>query len=132
MVSKVFDALTGDPHLVAGAEVSHWNGSPIALAVARHAELEAGSNPAARMARGLENMTLRTISMSPPPDEDWVDLRYTVDGSVFETRIPWRVFDSMRPVLPFSWLLQHRGRGHGSTSASRPDLAGSRLNRPVG
>ena len=95
MVSKVFDALTDDAHLVAGAEMSHWNGSPIALAVARHAELEAGSNPAARMARGLENMTLRTISMSPPPDEDWVDLRYTVDGSVFETRIPWRVFDSI-------------------------------------
>ena len=47
------------------------------------------------MTRGLENMTLRTISMSPPPDEDWVDLRYTVDGSVFETRIPWRVFDSI-------------------------------------
>ena len=48
MVSKVFDALTGDPHLVPGAEVTHWNGSPIALAVARNAELEAGSNPAAR------------------------------------------------------------------------------------
>ena len=95
MVSKVFDALTGDPHLVAGAEVTHWNGSPIALAVARNAELEAGSNPAARMARGVENMTLRATAMSQPPDEDWVDLRYSVDGSVFETRIPWRVFDGI-------------------------------------
>jgi len=38
----------------------------------------------------------------------------------------------MRPVLPFSWLLQHRGRGHRGTSASQPDLAGDRLNRPVG
>jgi hypothetical protein len=94
-VSKVFNALTGDPHLVVGAEVTHWNGSPIALAVARHADLEAGSNPAARMARGLENMTLRTISMSPPPDEDWVNLSYSVDGSDFETRIPWRVFDTI-------------------------------------
>ena len=95
MVSKVFDALTGDPHLVPGAEVTHWNGSPIALAVARNAELEAGSNPAARTARGLENMTLRATAMSQPPDEDWVDLRYSVDGSVFETRIPWRVFDGI-------------------------------------
>ena len=68
MVSKVFNALTGDPHLVAGAEVTHWNGSPIALAVARNAELEAGSNPAARMARGVENMTLRSTAMSQPPD----------------------------------------------------------------
>ena len=75
--------------------MSHWNGSPIALAVARNADQQAGSNPAARMARGLENMTLRTMSMSPPPDEDWVDLRYSVDGSVFETRIPWRVFDNI-------------------------------------
>ena len=40
-------------------------------------------------------MTLRATAMSPPPDEDWVDLRYSVDGSVFETRIPWRVFDSI-------------------------------------
>jgi C-terminal processing protease CtpA/Prc len=95
MVSKVFNALTGDSHLVPGAEVTHWNGSPIALAVARNAELEAGSNPAARMARGLENMTLRDAAMSPPPDEDWVDLRYSVNGSIFETRIPWRVFDSI-------------------------------------
>ena len=55
MVSKVWNGLTGDPHLVPGAEVSHWNGSPIALAVARHAELEAGSNPAARLARGREH-----------------------------------------------------------------------------
>jgi C-terminal processing protease CtpA/Prc len=95
MVSKVFNALTGDPHLVPGAEVTHWNGSPIALAVARNAELDAGSNPAARMARGLENMTLRDAAMSPSPDEDWVDLRYSVNGSIFETRIPWRVFDSI-------------------------------------
>ena len=95
MVSKVFKALTGDPHLVSGAEVTHWNGSPIALAVARHADQEAGSNPAARMARGLENMTLRDAAMSPPPDEDWVDLRYSVNGSIFETRIPWHVFDSI-------------------------------------
>ncbi len=95
MVSKVFDALTGDPHLVPGAEVTHWNGSPIALAVARNAELEAGSNPAARTARGVENMTLRATAMSQPPDEDWVDLRYSVDGSIFETRIPWRVFDDI-------------------------------------
>ncbi|HEX5293133.1 MAG TPA: hypothetical protein VFX25_30030, partial [Streptosporangiaceae bacterium] len=75
--------------------MTHWTGSPIALAVARNAELEAGSNPAARMARGLKNMTLRDAAMSPPPDEDWVDLRYSGNGSIFETRIPWRVFDSI-------------------------------------
>ena len=40
-------------------------------------------------------MTLRATAMSQPPDEDWVDLRYSADGSVFETRIPWRVFDDI-------------------------------------
>jgi hypothetical protein len=112
MVSKVWNGLTGDPHLVAGAEVTHWNGSPIALAVARNAELEAGSNPAAREARGLESMTLRTPAMSPPPDEDWVDLRYSTNGSVFETRIPWRVFDSI------SDLTQATGSGGGTALAA--------------
>lgn len=111
MVSKVWNGLTGDPHLVPGAELTHWNGSPMALAVARNAELEAGSNPAARLARGLESMTLRTPAMSPPPDEDWVDLRYSVNGSVFETRIPWRVFDSI------SDLTQVAGGGGGTAMA---------------
>ena len=99
LVSKVFDHLTGDPHLVAGAEVSHWNGAPIALAVARTAEREAGSNEAARGARGLENMALRTLALSAPPDEDWVDLRYTVNGVTHETRLPWRIFDSVDEII---------------------------------
>ncbi|HEU4422437.1 MAG TPA: S41 family peptidase [Pilimelia sp.] len=93
-VSKVFPHLVGDPHLVQGAEVTHWNGSPIALAVARNADREAGSNRAARLARGQESMTLRTLALSPPPDDEWVDLRYRVGGDTHETRIPWRVFDS--------------------------------------
>jgi C-terminal processing protease CtpA/Prc len=56
-------------------------------------------------------MTLRTPAMSPPPDEDWVDLRYSTDGSVFETRIPWRVFDSIND------LTQAMGGGAGTTLA---------------
>jgi Peptidase family S41 len=95
MVSKVFDRLTGDPQLVPGVDVTHWNGSPMALAVARNADREAGSNRAARTARGLENMTLRQLALSPSPDEDWVDLRYRAGSAVREARIPWRVFDSL-------------------------------------
>ena len=87
-MSKVFDNLTGDPNLAAGVEVTHWNGSPIALAVARVADREAGSNAAARLARGLENMTLRTLALSQTPDEDWVDLRYQADRKTHETRLP--------------------------------------------
>jgi Peptidase family S41 len=93
-VSKVFPHLVGDPHLVRGAEVTHWNGSLIGAAVARNADREAGSNRPARLARGLESMTLRTLALSPPPDEEWVDLRYRVGDATHDTRIPWRVFDS--------------------------------------
>jgi C-terminal processing protease CtpA/Prc len=91
LASHVRADMVGDPALVPGAEITHWNGSPIAVAVARHAEDEAGSNPAARLARGLERMTQRPLALSQLPDEDWVDLRYRVDGTTHETRIPWRV-----------------------------------------
>ncbi|HET9141577.1 S41 family peptidase [Actinophytocola sp.] len=94
IVSKVFDHLVGDPNLTVGAELTHWNGMPIAIAVQRNAEREAGSNRAARIARGLENMTLRPVRMSLPPDEDWVELRYLVDATAHQTRIPWRVFET--------------------------------------
>ncbi|HEU5471917.1 MAG TPA: S41 family peptidase [Actinophytocola sp.] len=98
IVSKVFDHLVGDPNLTVGAELTHWNGMPMAIAVERNAEREAGSNEAARLARGLENMTLRAVRMSLPPDEDWVELAYTANGTAHQTRIPWRVFDSADEV----------------------------------
>ncbi|WP_394551733.1 S41 family peptidase [Agromyces sp. MMS24-JH15] len=94
VVTKTFDHLTGDPDLVVGATVTHWNGAPMAIAVERNAGREAGSNKAASLARGLEAMTIRPIGMSLPPDEDWVDLTYLVDGTEHETRLPWRVFES--------------------------------------
>ncbi|RXZ45990.1 S41 family peptidase [Agromyces binzhouensis] len=94
IVTKTFDHLTGDPDLVVGAEVTHWNGTPMAIAVERNAAREAGSNKAASLARGLENMTIRPVRMSLPPDEDWVDLTYRVGAAEHETRLPWRVFES--------------------------------------
>ena len=40
-------------------------------------------------------MTLRTLALSPPPDEDWVDLRYLRRTAPrIETRLRWRVFDT--------------------------------------
>src|SRR5262249_5688302 len=51
-----------------GVEVTHWNGSPIDLAVARNGNREAGSNPDARRAQGVESLTLRWLGMSLPPD----------------------------------------------------------------
>lgn len=94
VVTKTFDHITGDPQLQAGVEVTHWNGTPIELAVEANAAREAGSNKAAQLSQGLQNMTLRAISMSLPPDEDWVDITYRSAGATHETRVPWRVFES--------------------------------------
>jgi hypothetical protein len=98
VVTKTFDHITGDPQLQPGVEVTHWNGTPIQLAVEANAAREAGSNKAAQLAQGLQNMTLRSINMSLPPDEDWVDVTYRVDGTTHQTRVPWRVFESASEV----------------------------------
>jgi hypothetical protein len=94
IVTKTFDHITGDPQLKAGVEVTHWNGTPIQLAVENNAAREAGSNKAAQVSQGLQSMTLRAINMSLPPDEDWVDITYKVNGASHETRVPWRVFET--------------------------------------
>ncbi len=99
LVTKTFDHITGDPQLQPGVEVTHWNGTPIQLAVEANAAREAGSNKPAQHAQGLQNMTLRSINMSLPPDEDWVDVTYKLaDATVHETRVPWRVFESATEV----------------------------------
>jgi len=93
LVSAV-SPLNTDEHLVPGVEITHWSGMPIDLAVARNASREAGSNPEARRARGLEALTLRWLGMSLPPDEDWVTLTYRDDrGATRESRIAWSVIE---------------------------------------
>ena len=80
--------------LVPGVEVTHWNGMPIDLAVARNAAHEAGSNQEARRAQGLDALTLRWFGMSLPPDEDWVVLTYRdANGAVQESRFEWDVIE---------------------------------------
>jgi hypothetical protein len=74
--------------------VTHWNGSPIELAVARNAAREAGSNPEARRAQGVEALTLRWLGMSLPPDEDWVTLTYTDGKKTYESKFQWEVIDA--------------------------------------
>jgi len=86
--------------LKTGVVVTHWNGSPIDLAVARNAEREAGSNLDARHAHGVEALTLRWLGMSLPPDEDWVTLTYADGAKTHEARFEWEVIDgSDRPQL---------------------------------
>ena len=77
-----------------GVQVHHWNGAQFDNAVAVNADKEAGSNEDARHARGLEAMTIRPLSMSLPPDEDWVVIGYTgEDGADHEIRFDWQIFE---------------------------------------
>ncbi|MEU4197795.1 S41 family peptidase [Kribbella sp. NPDC026611] len=82
-----------------GAEVTHWNGTPIARAVALNGAVFAGSNDAANLARGLESLTLRPLVIQAPPDEDWVTLTYKgLDGSDQELREQWMVTTNLPPM----------------------------------
>jgi Peptidase family S41 len=99
LVSSVSPVNT-DPNLVPGVEITHWNGVPIDIAVARNASREAGSNSEARRARGLEALTLRWLGMSLPPDEDWVTLTYNDGSTTHESKIPWAVVEPQSVNAP--------------------------------
>jgi len=114
-----------DPKLVAGVEITHWSGVPIDLAVARNAAREAGSNPEARRARGLEALTLRWLGMSLPPDEDWVVLTYTDGTTSRESRVEWQVID--RDDL--AALTSDAGSGTELTAALAIDIKTELLRR---
>ncbi|GLZ28923.1 hypothetical protein Lesp02_11130 [Lentzea sp. NBRC 105346] len=80
------------PSFGPGAEVTHWNGTPIDRAVEVNGQRFAGSNSAANLARGLESLTLRPLVIQLPPDEDWVVVTYRgLDGTVRDLREQWRV-----------------------------------------
>lgn len=80
------------PTFKPGVDITYWNGMPIELAVANNANKNAGSNPAARHARGLDAMTIRPMRVSLPPDEEWVVIGYrTEDGQELEFRQDWLV-----------------------------------------
>ena len=90
MVSKVFHGFD-HPSFREGAILTHWSGIPVERAVRLNAERNAGSNEDARLAQGLERLTIRPLMMSLPPDEEWVDIRYISSGQVHELRFGWQV-----------------------------------------
>jgi C-terminal processing protease CtpA/Prc len=104
-----------EPKLKPGVEITHWNGSPIDIAVARNAAREGGSNPEARRARGLEALTLRWFGASLPPDEDWITLTYKSGTKTVESRHEWQVVTQEQlPAL--------LGSGMGATGAARASI----------
>ncbi|HET6950645.1 MAG TPA: amidohydrolase family protein [Acidimicrobiales bacterium] len=91
IVTKVAAGMT-HPTFVPQVEVLHWNGTPIRRAVEANARRQAGSNPAASFARGLNALTIRPLLRTLPPEEDWVVVTYRgLDGEEREIRLDWRV-----------------------------------------
>jgi hypothetical protein len=86
--------LTGfsHPDFAVGVNLTHWNSVPIARAVELNAEREAGSNDDARLARGLEALTIRPMGLTAPPDEEWVVVGYEAGGQQRDLRFDWMVF----------------------------------------
>jgi Peptidase family S41 len=92
LVSKMLAGFT-HPTFKPGVVVTSWSGVPIDRAVEVNADRQAGSNPDARHARGLEALTIRAMAMSSPPDEHWVVVGYLDCAVERELRIDWRVFE---------------------------------------
>jgi cytosine/adenosine deaminase-related metal-dependent hydrolase len=100
MLSKLVGQ-PGPPSFKKGVEVLYWNGMPIEKVVFQNAERQAGSNLAARWARGLNSLTIRPLAHGLPPDEEWVTLRYCYtddDGKALteEFSQKWLVFEPGR------------------------------------
>src|SRR5262245_51260857 len=91
-----------------GVEVLGWNGVPIARAVEINGESQAGSNPDARFARGLDNLTIRPLNSSLPPDEHWVDVLYRAKNGVIASHREY-------------WLVHKTGEADESSTPSRTD-----------
>lgn len=75
-----------------GVGVLYWNGVPIKRAIELNGESQAGSNIDARFARGLDNLTIRPLETSLPPDELWVNITYrSRTGKIFTLNQEWLV-----------------------------------------
>ena len=91
IVTRTAQGLSAPPFGV-GVEITHWNGMPIDRAVAVNADRFAGSNLPARLARGVDSLTVRSLKLHLPPDEEWVTVSYVAaDGVRRELREPWLV-----------------------------------------
>ena len=92
LVSTVIAERIDDPHFEPGVVITHWNGTPMDRAVELNADRQAGSNPDARHAQGLDTMTARWMGQSAAPDEEWIVLTYVAtDGQKREVRLEWLV-----------------------------------------
>ena len=90
-----------------GVQVLYWNGVPIRRVIEINGETQAGSNVEARFARGLDNLTIRPLDTSMPPDEAWVSLTYrSISGQVLTLRQDWLVHATREPSMA-SYVSKH-------------------------
>ena len=93
LISKLI-ANPGPESFEAGVEVLSWNGVPIDRFVKRLAAQMPSGNPAARWARAMNSLTLRSITRGQIPDEDVVRLQYrTRDGRTAHFEQAWLLFE---------------------------------------
>jgi len=84
-----------------GVDVLYWNGVPIRRTIELNGESQAGSNIDARFARGLDNLTIRPLDTSLPPDEEWVNLTYrSKTGETFTLKHEWLVLKTAEAGTP--------------------------------
>lgn len=84
LVTRVMPGFTfANDQFVPGVELLYWNGMAIERAVRANSDQTAGSNNAARHARGVSALTIRPMNTALPPDADFVDLEFvTLGGDV--------------------------------------------------
>lgn len=101
------------PDFGPGAELLYWNGMTIERAVLANADQTAGSNEAARHARGVSALTIRPMNTILPPDADLVDLEFVPRGA--DVNDP----ASKRPMRQH-WFVRYAPSTVGGVSATAP------------
>jgi len=84
-----------------GVELLYWNGVPVHRAIEINGEIQSGSNLDARIARGLDSLTIRPLNTSLPPDEEWVDITFRdLKRKVRTLRQHWLVYRTLATPRP--------------------------------
>ncbi|MET0967513.1 MAG: S41 family peptidase [Nakamurella sp.] len=98
VVSRVVAGFAA-PGFERGTELTSWNGMTVDRAVEQNADRFAGSNHAARHARGVDSLSVRSLRSHLSPAERWVVVGYRgPDGVERELRQDWLVANNLPPL----------------------------------
>ena len=99
-----------------GAEILYWNGMTIDRAVMANADETAGSNDAARHARGVSALTIRPMNTALPPDADFVDLEFALRDA--DANDP-----AAKRQMHQQWFVRYAPATHDVAEAAAPSAA---------